>query len=386
MRFDAYLLIGAALLVLPGCGDGGIAPPTDDEGRRLAAQFEQLADSVDSAGWSPTADALRHAAEIVRLTGHATPVTLTLDGAARSFLAVAEQIDCPNLVCTWPADSGTVEPDPGSETPPTPPSTMDSAATPPAGGTPGECTEVGVYSMRTFIAWEPDRMAEVVRLVADAGSNQVERGVPDVMTGLPTNAGGDDPPSRPTEPAPGDSAGGGGGSSGYPGFMGEYLVRDVGSWFRRTRFKAMAGCAPPTVPPSTGRSSPAARPGSGSSSPCGSSRSASSGRQCQCRSRCRRRSSPRTITPSRWRGRRSMGCGSPSLRGLRRRCRRSRPSRCHPSRCRPTRQWCGNDGRSGHFPLLTIESSTIGATLSGCASVLNTTARRSSVPGGASSR
>ena len=247
MRFDAYLLIGAALLVLPGCGDGGIAPPTDDEGRRLAAQFEQLADSVDSAGWSPTADALRHAAEIVRLTGHATPVTLTLDGADRSFLAVAEQIDFPNLVCTWPgdsgvapppdtvvvppADSGTVEPDPGSETPPTPPSTMDSAATPPAGGTPGECTEVGVYSMRTFIAWEPDRMAEVVRLVADAGSNQVERGVPDVMTGLPTNAGGDDPPSRPTEPAPGDSAGGGGGSSGYPGFMGEYLVRDVGSWF-----------------------------------------------------------------------------------------------------------------------------------------------------------
>jgi hypothetical protein len=236
-------LIGAALLVLPGCGEGGTAPPGDDEGRRLAAQFEQLADSVDSAGWSPTAEALRHAAEIVRLTGHATPVVLTLDGASRSFLAVAEQIDVPNLVCAWPGDSGiapppdtvvvpptdsgTVEPQPGSGTPPAPPSSVDSAATPP-GRTPGECTEVGVYSMRALIAWEPERMAEVVRLVADAGSNQVERSVPDVMTGLPTNAG-DDPPSTPREPAPGDSAGGG--SPGFPGFMGEYLVRDVGSWF-----------------------------------------------------------------------------------------------------------------------------------------------------------
>ena len=80
---------------------------------------------------------------------------------------------------------------------------------------------------RTFIAWEPDNMAEVVRIVADIGSSEVEAGVPDVMTGLPA---GEAPAGGETPPEPGDSAGGGGGNS-YPGFIGEYLVRDVGSWW-----------------------------------------------------------------------------------------------------------------------------------------------------------
>jgi hypothetical protein len=247
--------VAAAVVALVGCGDGGTAPPSDNDGRRLAAQFEQLADSVDSAGWSPTADALRHAAEIVRLTGHATPVTLTIDGAGRSFLAVAEQLDFPNLVCSWPSDSGiapppdtivvqpgdsgTVQPGDSSAAPlsSNPLAGMDSVA-PPPGGTPGQCTQVGVFSMRTLIAWEPERMAEVVRIVADVGSNGVAPGVPDVMTGLPTNAGNAQPNGPTSPPAPGDTTGGGGsggggtgGSPGFPGFMGEYLVRDVGSWF-----------------------------------------------------------------------------------------------------------------------------------------------------------
>jgi len=49
--------------------------------------------------------------------------------------------------------------------------------------------------------------------------------VPDVMTALPS-AGATDPGA----PTPPDTAPGGGGG-GYPGFMGEYLVRDVGSWW-----------------------------------------------------------------------------------------------------------------------------------------------------------
>jgi hypothetical protein len=192
----------------------------------MAARFEQLADSVDGEGYSPTADALRHAAEIVRLTGHATSVTLTVDGQDRSFLAVAEQLDFPSIQCSWPGDSVVVPhdtligPEPEPVTPP---------------GEPGECEEVGVYSMRTLIAWEPDDMAEVVRIVADLGNTEVQTGVPDVMTGLPTS----DPPAEDdsTPPEPGDSAGGGGGGGGggsgggYPGFIGEYLVRDVGSWW-----------------------------------------------------------------------------------------------------------------------------------------------------------
>jgi hypothetical protein len=220
MRHRPDLFACVAFLALLGCGDGAV-DPGGGPGEELAARFEQLADSVDGEGYSPTADALRHAAEIVRLTGHATPVTLAVDGVDRSFLAVAEQLDFPNIQCSWPGDSGGVAPG-DSVVGPTP-----EPAPPP--GELGDCEEVGVYSMRTLIAWEPENMAEVVRIVADLGSTEVQPGVPDVMTGLPTNdASGED---GSTPPEPGDSAGGGGGGSGYPGFIGEYLVRDVGSWW-----------------------------------------------------------------------------------------------------------------------------------------------------------
>jgi hypothetical protein len=240
-------MLGAALATVLGCGDSGTGPGGDNEGARLASQFERLADSVDGAGYSPTADALRHAAEITRLTGHATPVTLTIDGASRRFLAVAEQLDFPDIQCSWPSDSGvappgdTVSVTPGDSVSVTPgdsgtgtadpPPIMDSLPNPEP-PTPPECTRVGTFSMRTLIAWEPERMSEVVRIVADQGDNAVEPGVPDVMTGLPTSAGGGEPATLPPAPTPDDSGGGGGGGwGGYPGFMGEYLVKDEGMWF-----------------------------------------------------------------------------------------------------------------------------------------------------------
>ncbi len=260
MRHGSVWLIGAALMGAVGCSDGGSGPSGgDDEGARLATQFEDLADSVDGAGYSPTAAALRHAAEIVRLTGHATPVTLSIDGAGRNFLAVAEQIDFPQLQCTWPVDTAPTHPgEPPPNGPPVPPT--DSSLVDPATGAavaadsmmepprpPGECHEVGTFSMRTLIAWEPERMSEVVRLVADVGSNGVDSTVPDVMTGLPTNSTPDDAPPPERDPMPGDTMGGGGGgnggggtggggaggggSGGFPGFMGEYLVGDEGMWF-----------------------------------------------------------------------------------------------------------------------------------------------------------
>ena len=196
---------------------------------------------------------MRHAAEIVRLTGHATPVSVTIDGTARTFLAVAEQIDFPNLVCSWPSDTGYVPPPdtinvpPPEPGPPVPPGDSTGVVPPDGGGggvtpadtafpappnrDPPECMVVGTYSMRTLIAWEPQNMAEVVRIVADVGSNGVETGVPDVMTELPS-PGATDPSGTPTPPTQPDTApSGGGGGGGYPGFMGEYLVRDVGSWF-----------------------------------------------------------------------------------------------------------------------------------------------------------
>jgi hypothetical protein len=57
----------------------------------------------------------------------------------------------------------------------------------------------------------------------------VATGVPDVMTGLPSTVVTD--PSSPSPPDSAPDGGGGGGVGGYPGFMGEYLVRDVGSWW-----------------------------------------------------------------------------------------------------------------------------------------------------------
>jgi hypothetical protein len=246
VRSSLLLIAGGATLVF-ACSDGGIGPGIDNEGRRLAAQFERLADSVDAGGYSPAAEALRHAAEIARLTGHASPVTLAIDGAARNFLAVAEQIDFPNLECSWPSDTGWVEPaPPPRDTPVVPPGDTAGRVPPDGGGSGGvrpdttvipprpgepppvpECHVVGTFSMRTLIAWEPERMAEVVRIVADVGSNVVARGVPDVMTGLPSTVAAD--PSRPPATQPDTAPAGGGG--GYPGFLGEYLVRDVGSWW-----------------------------------------------------------------------------------------------------------------------------------------------------------
>ena len=247
MRYAHLLSIGATWLVL-GCSDGATAPVPDGDGKRLAAQFDRLADSVDAGGYSPAADALRHAAEIVRLTGHATPVTVSIDGASRGFLSVAEQIDFPNLVCSWPGDSGVVQPPDSIRVPP--PDTVggppvdSTGVVPPGGGggvipvdsgvvlpppQPPECHTAGTYSMRTLIAWEPEHMAEVVRIVASIGSNEVKTGVPDVMTGLPTTAttGSSSPPTAP----PDSGSGSGGEPGGFPGFMGEYLVRDVGSWW-----------------------------------------------------------------------------------------------------------------------------------------------------------
>ena len=129
------LTLAAALGFTLGCGDNGTGPgpAPDRDGARLAGQLDGLADSVDAGGYSPAAEALHHAAEIVRLTGHATPVSVSVDRVAKNFLAVGEQIDFPNLVCTWPSDTGVAQPDtagvPLPDTtgvfPPLPPDSID---------------------------------------------------------------------------------------------------------------------------------------------------------------------------------------------------------------------------------------------------------------------
>jgi hypothetical protein len=212
MRHSSRVLAGSLGLSLAlACGDGETGPgPAGGDGQRLAAQFERLADSVDQGGWSPTGDALRHAATVVRLAGGAEPVTVFIDGSARAFLAVAEQIDYPSIQCDG-SGGGVVPPDSGI------------AGSPPVvGWDPGDCAVMDTFSVRTFIAWEPERMSEVVRIVGDIGAAEVRPATPDVMAGLPGTAAGGAGGAAP------DSSVSGGG---YPGFMGEYMVRDVGSWW-----------------------------------------------------------------------------------------------------------------------------------------------------------
>ena len=213
MRYRSKAAALAAVVAVAGCGDSGTNPGDGTGGDDTAERFEQLADSVDGEGWSPTAEALRHAAKIVRLAGGATPVTLTIDGEARRFDAVAEQLDFPTIVCNFP-DSTVVPGDSvigGPEPEPTPPSGE------------GGCEQVGTWSMRTLIAWEPEKMSEVVRIVADLGQTEVQPGVPDVMTGLPTSSERGGAGAPPTTP---DSAVGE-----FPGFLGEYLVDEAGIFY-----------------------------------------------------------------------------------------------------------------------------------------------------------
>jgi hypothetical protein len=169
---------------------------------------------------------------VVRLTGDATPVSLSIDGASRGFLAVAEELEYPNIACRWPADTGVVFPDPVA-----PP--RDSVPMPPMPPLPGPvtCEPEGTMRMRTLIAWEPERMAEVVRLVADQGRGEVRPGLPDPMAGPAHHGegwgGGTGRPIDPTmPPLPPDSViGAPPPIDPGPGFMGEYLERETGFWW-----------------------------------------------------------------------------------------------------------------------------------------------------------
>ena len=227
MRGTAFSLSILGTLALVACGDGGSSPGTDT-GEGTAAAFDQIADSIAGGGDFAHADALRHAAVIVRFTGDPTPVTLTIGGEDRAFVAVAEELEYPNFVCSAGADSGVAYPDSGGVP-------RDSMSVPPAPPTPVICQPQGSTRMRTLIAWEPQHMNEVVRLVADEGRGDVMPGVPDPMAG-PSHVGeawGGTGASTPTylPPRPNDTtvASSPPVATG-PGFMGEYLERGQGFW------------------------------------------------------------------------------------------------------------------------------------------------------------
>jgi hypothetical protein len=91
-----------AASALAACGSDSTAPIDTQGDAALAAQtFAQLADSVTRAGGdAATGSAYAGIAGIVRAGGHVTPITLTIDGTATTFLAAAATFettinDCP---------------------------------------------------------------------------------------------------------------------------------------------------------------------------------------------------------------------------------------------------------------------------------------------------
>ncbi|MBC7791500.1 MAG: hypothetical protein H7Z74_16255 [Anaerolineae bacterium] len=206
------------------CQSDSIAPRSSNDPIDIARNFEALSDSMSGAGNLDGAEVMHHVAEIVKLTGRVTPVEISVDGVPMSFLAVTEQIDHPIAQCGFPGDS--------LSTPP-----LDSLSTPPGGGidssgvvgdtiivyVPCQPSVEEIYSARSLIAWQPESMQRIVRLMADTGRSRAPDDVPDVMAGIPTQVPGSPDSS-------GSVSGGGVRPFFYPGFFGEYFERPEGWW------------------------------------------------------------------------------------------------------------------------------------------------------------
>jgi hypothetical protein len=89
---------GAALFA--ACGSDSTAPRLDPDAAAAAQTFAQLADSVArNGGDSDVGTAYASIAGLLRMGGHITPITLTIDGAPASFLATAMSIESVSNAC-----------------------------------------------------------------------------------------------------------------------------------------------------------------------------------------------------------------------------------------------------------------------------------------------
>ena len=100
-------LVCAAALV--ACGGDSTTRPLPTDATTAAQTFAQLADSVArNGGDAGVGTAYASIAGILRMGGRITPITLTIDGASRSFLATAMSIESvtnscpPNAACFAP--------------------------------------------------------------------------------------------------------------------------------------------------------------------------------------------------------------------------------------------------------------------------------------------
>src|SRR5690349_8350529 len=89
----------ACTAVLVACG-GDSTAPTPVDAAAAAQTFAQLADSVArNGGNTEVSTAYGSIARILRMGGRITPITLTIDGARRNFLATAMNIESVTNVC-----------------------------------------------------------------------------------------------------------------------------------------------------------------------------------------------------------------------------------------------------------------------------------------------
>ena len=129
----------AALFV--ACADS-TAPLDGDSDAALAAQtFSKLADSVTRTGGdADVGTAYSGIAGILRMGGQVTPIALTIDGVAKTFMATAMTVettvnDCPpNAQCFAPATT---------------------------------------YSLRSLIAWERDNPTRLVQISSTTNDEQI---------------------------------------------------------------------------------------------------------------------------------------------------------------------------------------------------------------------
>jgi hypothetical protein len=106
---DHIRLALATTAVLVACGGDGAARPLPTDATAAAQTFAQLADSVTrNGGNAEVGAAYAGIAGILRMGGRITPISLTIDGASKSFLATAMSIEsvtnpCPtNAQCFAP--------------------------------------------------------------------------------------------------------------------------------------------------------------------------------------------------------------------------------------------------------------------------------------------
>src|SRR5690349_11619340 len=109
VRHNARRLGLAVAAALVACGGDGAARPLPTDAAAAAQTFAQLADSVARNGGNAEAGtAYADIAGILRMGGRVTPITLTIDGASRSYLATAMSIESvtnpcpPNAMCFAP--------------------------------------------------------------------------------------------------------------------------------------------------------------------------------------------------------------------------------------------------------------------------------------------